>query len=218
MRQFRKSIANRSFLQTLRNQKLLLLFLVPGLIAVITFNYFPMVGILMAFEDYQPQLGFFGSPLVGLTHFETFLTDAKFFRALRNTLAISILYLLFGFPAPIILALMIDSVNRTSVKRLTYHSVGALLSRADQGLYLIQIVAVTVWAAPLLTRVIVFRVGGESHRLMAFAAFRILFQFRDRMTVLVHAALDHHSVASVYGHSRSVRWRQPDDQSTCVGP
>lgn len=109
----------RSLLQTVRNQKLLLLFLVPGLIAVIVFNYFPMVGILMAFEDYQPKLGFFGSPLAGLTHFETFLTDAKFYRAVRNTLAISILYLLFGFPAPIILALMIDSVNRNSFKRVT---------------------------------------------------------------------------------------------------
>ena len=55
----------------MRNQKLLLLFLVPGLIAVIVFNYLPMVGILMAFEDYQPKLGFFGSPVVGFTHFES---------------------------------------------------------------------------------------------------------------------------------------------------
>jgi len=101
------------------SQKMLLLFLLPGAAALIVFNYIPMAGILIAFQDYKPQNGFFGSSFVGFQHFRTFMEDPAFHAALRNTLGIGLLSLLFAFPAPILLALMIDSVRSKSFKRIT---------------------------------------------------------------------------------------------------
>lgn len=73
----------------------------------------------MAFQDYKPQNGFFGSTFLGLENFKLFLQDADFYTALKNTLGISLLTLLFGFPAPILLALMIDSVKNIYFKKIT---------------------------------------------------------------------------------------------------
>ena len=73
----------------------------PGLLLMFFFNYLPMRGLLMAFQDYNPHLGLTGSVWVGLKHFQTLFHDAKFYSMLRNTLVISGLNLL-TFPAPII--------------------------------------------------------------------------------------------------------------------
>ncbi|MFD2328523.1 ABC transporter permease [Cohnella sp. GCM10020058] len=109
---------------TLWRQRVLFLFLLPGAAAVLVFSYAPMAGLVMAFQDYRVSDGFLRGEFVGLDQFRAFLTDPDFYAALRNTLAISGLTLLIGFPAPVALALMIDAVAssrfRKVVQSVTY--------------------------------------------------------------------------------------------------
>lgn len=94
----------------------------PGLILLLLFSYFPMRGLIMAFQDYNPFLGILKSPFVGLQHFETLFQDAKFYTMLRNTLVISGLNLL-TFPAPIILALLLNEVRNRAYKKFIQTSI-----------------------------------------------------------------------------------------------
>ena len=100
-----------------KKQRVLFLFLVPALVTLLVFSYTPMMGLIMAFQDYKVSLGFQGSPFVGFKNFEAFLKAPDFYNALKNTLGISVLSIVFGFPAPIILALLIDEVPGRKFKR-----------------------------------------------------------------------------------------------------
>jgi len=100
-----------------KKQRMLFLFLLPAIVTLLVFSYTPMMGLIMAFQDYKVALGFSGSPFVGLKNFEAFLRAPDFYNALKNTLGISILSIVFGFPAPIVLALLIDEVPGTRFKR-----------------------------------------------------------------------------------------------------
>lgn len=94
------------------------LMVVPALIFIFIFSYLPMYGVLMAFQDYQLFGGFLHSPWVGLKHFEAFFNSPDFWRVMRNTMVISLLKLCFGFPAPILLALMLNEVRSMMFKRV----------------------------------------------------------------------------------------------------
>ncbi|WP_420808740.1 ABC transporter permease [Bacillus salacetis] len=89
----------------------------PGIILVFVFAYIPMYGILMAFQDYNIFKGIFDSEWVGMKHFVMFFESPEFFTVMRNTVVISLLKLLIGFPAPIILALMLNEVRNQLFKR-----------------------------------------------------------------------------------------------------
>lgn len=91
--------------------------LLPGLMYFIVFKYAPMWGILISFQDYQPFLGILNSPWVGLTHFQRLFSDPDFFMLLRNTFIIAISNLVFFFPLPIIMALMLNEVRNVYFKR-----------------------------------------------------------------------------------------------------
>lgn len=95
----------------------LYLIVLPVLIYYIVFHYAPMYGVLMAFQEYSPRLGIGGSEWVGLTHFAKFLTSSDFSRILGNTLTISFLNILFGFPAPVIFALLLNEVRNRHYKK-----------------------------------------------------------------------------------------------------
>ncbi len=95
----------------------LLLFLLPGLIALILFNYLPMGGILVAFKDYRIRDGIFGSDWVGFANFQKMFTGMEFPRILKNTLVISFLKLITSFPAPIILALLLNEIHNSKIKK-----------------------------------------------------------------------------------------------------
>ncbi|WP_376745604.1 ABC transporter permease [Paenibacillus sedimenti] len=97
--------------------KYLLLLLLPGLAYFIIFKYVPMWGVLLAFKNYQPYLGFFNSEWVGLANFKQLFQDPVFFRLIRNTLLIGLYDMLFFFPAPIILALLLNEVRKAFYKR-----------------------------------------------------------------------------------------------------
>ena len=98
--------------------------ILPVLIYFILFAYKPMWGIAIAFQDFRPNLGIGGSRWVGFRHFEAFFNDPYFFRLLRNTLSISLLSIVFGFPAPIILAILLNELKnvvfRRTVQTITY--------------------------------------------------------------------------------------------------
>jgi putative aldouronate transport system permease protein len=92
------------------------IFLLPGLFYFVVFRYVPLLGNIIAFQDYSPFLGF-ESPWVGLENFAKLFTDPDIGVAVRNTLEISLLQLVFFFPAPIILALLLNSMISESAKR-----------------------------------------------------------------------------------------------------
>ena len=100
-----------------KNWQLYLFFLMPGLLLTIIFKYLPMGGLLIAFEDYNVIKGVLGSPWVGLEYFRRFLSSQDFMSYLMNTLKLSIYGLLWGFPVPIILALLLNRIQKTGIKK-----------------------------------------------------------------------------------------------------
>lgn len=98
--------------------KWLYIMLIPGILYYVIFKYGPMLGLIAAFKDYQPFLGFFGSPWVGWKHFQRLFGSDSFFRILKNTLIFSGLNLLFFFPVPILIALLLNEVRVNWFKKL----------------------------------------------------------------------------------------------------
>lgn len=101
----------------LRRNWVLYLILLPVLAFYIIFHYLPMFGIVMAFERFNPTKGFFGSEWVGFQWFEQFFGSYYFGRLMKNTLLISLKDILIGFPAPIILALLLNEVKAKRFKK-----------------------------------------------------------------------------------------------------
>lgn len=110
--------ARRSWLFYIRRDIFLYLFLLPGLLYFMLFQYLPMFGLVIAFQDYSPFRGVFGSDWVGLKHFEALLVYPDFWNILRNTLVISLYRIVFFFPVPILLALMLNEVRLLLYKRI----------------------------------------------------------------------------------------------------
>ena len=96
----------------------LYIFLLPAIILLIIFNYIPMYGISIAFRDFKPHLGIMGSPFAGLKYFERFLGMGRFANVLTNTIRLSVYQLIAGFPLPIILALLLNSVPLKRFKKV----------------------------------------------------------------------------------------------------
>ncbi|MHA6483429.1 ABC transporter permease [Paenibacillus sp. strain BS8-2] len=97
--------------------KALYLMLVPGLLYLIVFKYIPLLGSVIAFQDFNVFKGFMKSDWVGLRWFEQFLTFPQFTRLLRNTLIISFYQIIFAFPAPILLAVLLNEIRKMAFKR-----------------------------------------------------------------------------------------------------
>lgn len=97
---------------------------VPAIGLLLVFNYLPMLGNVIAFQSYSPYVGFLASPFVGLANFQRIVTDAQFWQAAGNTLTITGFQLVFYFPVPILLALLLNSVLgrriRTVVQSVVY--------------------------------------------------------------------------------------------------
>lgn len=106
-----------------RNRSLYIL-VIPVILFYLLFHYKPMYGAIIAFQEYNPRLGIGGSEWVGFEHFIRFFHSPYFGRLVRNTLLISLYGIIFGFPAPIILALLLNETKakrfRKSVQTITY--------------------------------------------------------------------------------------------------
>ncbi|MNQ67634.1 putative multiple-sugar transport system permease YteP [compost metagenome] len=100
-----------------KSMPLYLIFSLPFVYFLI-FHYAPMVGNLMAFEDYSIVKGFFGSPWAGTKYFRQFLTDPYFWSVVRNTLLINLYSLIFNFPSSLIFALLLNELSQKYFKRI----------------------------------------------------------------------------------------------------
>lgn len=112
-----KSLSRQRALESIKKDVWLYILLIPGILHFIVFKYAPMWGLLISFQDYNPYLGFKGSPWVGLKHFRDFFSSPDFMRLFRNTLMLSFYNIIFYFPAPIILALLLNELRKQWFKR-----------------------------------------------------------------------------------------------------
>jgi len=104
-------------LQQIKKNYFLYVLLAPALILTLIFKYIPMYGAIIAFKDFSPIKGIMGSEWVGLKHFEKFLASPNFDVIFMNTLKLSFFGLIFSFPVPILLALMLNQVRQAGVKK-----------------------------------------------------------------------------------------------------
>ena len=104
--------------QDLTRNKHIYLIILPVIVYYLVFHYLPMYGALIAFKDFRPSRGIWGSPWAGFKHFQAFFGSYYFSRLIKNTLALSVYSLIFGFPAPIILALLLNEVRANWYKRV----------------------------------------------------------------------------------------------------
>ncbi|HZG86537.1 sugar ABC transporter permease [Paenibacillus sp.] len=109
--------ANSELRRRVWRNKLLYVMALPGILYFLIFKYIPMYGLTISFKDFKPYLGIAGSEWVGLKHFERLFTEPDFLMILSNTLVLFGLNLLFYFPIPIILALMLNEVRHSLYKR-----------------------------------------------------------------------------------------------------
>ncbi|MEK3912283.1 ABC transporter permease subunit [Paenibacillus sp. FSL H7-0331] len=101
----------------LMRDKFLYLLALPGILYIIIFKYVPMWGIVIAFQDYSPYRGVMNSAWVGFEHFNRFFSNPDFMLLFRNTMAINILNLVFYFPLPILVALLLNEVVGNKFKK-----------------------------------------------------------------------------------------------------
>ncbi len=105
------------FKEDMRQNWTLYILIIPVLLYYLIFHYFPMVGAVIAFKNYIPKKGILGSDWIGFKHFISFFQSHYFFRIFKNTVVINVSTLIFGFPAPIILALLINEIKRQRFKK-----------------------------------------------------------------------------------------------------
>lgn len=119
--QTKQTLGSRTRMERLRrfmahNWQLYLL-LLPAFVWLIVFCYAPMYGVTIAFKDYKVKLGITGSPWAGLKYFEQFFSTSVAVKSIRNTLLLSLYSLLFGFPIPILFALMLNMLRSARYKK-----------------------------------------------------------------------------------------------------
>lgn len=108
---------DKEWVRKLKDGKYLMILVIPTLICLALFYYLPMYGVIIAFMDYKPFLGFIKSEWVGFENFVRFFEYKFFWRTIKSTFLLSIWSLFWGFPAPIIFALMLNEVTNTKFKK-----------------------------------------------------------------------------------------------------
>ena len=108
MKKSKYSAISKKFIKNFKKYWGLYLLLLPTLIYVLIYHYYPMYGVQIAFRDFSPSAGILGSKFVGFKYFTKFLSSYRFWELLKNTLSLSIWSLICSFPVPIILALMLN--------------------------------------------------------------------------------------------------------------
>ncbi len=111
------NVTNKSLWARIMEHKVLYLFVLPAVVWFLVFCYYPMYGVLLAFKDYKYNLGIIGSPWIGLAYFREFISSTEFWQVFKNTIVISLLKLVFTFPAPIILALLLNELKALKFKK-----------------------------------------------------------------------------------------------------
>ena len=104
--------------KTFYSQRYLMFLTLPAVVWMLIFCYIPMYGIIIAFKEYEPMLGFLRSPWTGLANFKELFTDPQFTGAILNTVKISITKLIFGFPMPILFAILLNELKQARFKKI----------------------------------------------------------------------------------------------------
>ena len=158
------AVRRPSLRRRILKEKWTYLFLLPGVLYFVVFHYVPLLGNVVAFQDFSPFRGIFGSDWVGPENFRTIVRDPEVMRALTNTLIIAFLQIVFAFPAPIILALFLNSLVSDRVKR----SIQTIVYLPH---FISWVVVVSIWQKILggagLVSEILERVGVEGVNIMA---------------------------------------------------
>lgn len=108
----------KDLLKSIKKYKTFYIMLIPGVLYFIIFKYLPMAGLAVSFQDYSPFLGFFKSPWVGLKHFQRLFADPDFYNLFRNTLVLAVYNIVFYFPLPIMLALLLNEIRSNKYKKI----------------------------------------------------------------------------------------------------
>ena len=117
-----KARKRRQLWIAIKRHWMLYLFILPCFVSLIIFSYIPMGGIILAFKNFKFNKGILRSPWAGTKWFKEFITSPEFWITIKNTLRITLLKLVCGFPAPVILALLLNEVHRSGFKRLVQTS------------------------------------------------------------------------------------------------
>lgn len=114
----------RSIWKGIKRDRFLYLLALPGIVFFILFKYVPMWGILISFQDYSPYQGMWASPWIGFEHYIRFFSNPDFLILFRNTMAINLLSLIFFFPLPIMLSVMMNELRgnkfRKTIQSIVY--------------------------------------------------------------------------------------------------
>lgn len=105
--------------KAIKEYKTLYLLMVPGLLYFILFRYLPMFGLVIAFKDYNIFKGIWASDWVGLENFRELIDSRDFWNVMRNTLSISLVKILIGFPVPILLAILLNEIKNIKFRKIT---------------------------------------------------------------------------------------------------
>ncbi|MEG0900947.1 MAG: sugar ABC transporter permease, partial [Clostridia bacterium] len=116
-RSFERTSRKENIFQYIVKHKYMYLMLVPAILYYVVFCYLPMAGVQIAFKKFNPMVGIWASPWVGFTYFEKLFSLNKFYQVFWNTLSISLTRLIWGFPFPIIIALMLNELRHQRLKK-----------------------------------------------------------------------------------------------------
>ena len=172
MRAVKNSYWKQEWKNVRRYKDLLALFTIVIAYFVI-FKYIPMYGVTLAFKDFRLKLGILRSPWAGLKHFRLLFSTPSFFEVLRNTVSISLLRIVFGFPAPILLALLLNELRDGPFKK-TVQTVSYLPHFLSWVVVSYFVFAFLNTDYGMLNRIVVF-CGGEPHRWYSEATYWPLF-------------------------------------------
>lgn len=114
-----KLVERKKLLNRYKSQKSLFLMIIPCMIITFIFSYWPLSGWIMAFQNFRPNKGYFKSTFVGFDQFKFLFNDHIFWQDFRNTLAMSVLNLIFGFVFAIVFALLLNEIRSLGFKRIT---------------------------------------------------------------------------------------------------
>ena len=151
-------------LKNLKKNLWLYVMFFPVIVYYILFKYAPMFGIVIAFKDYNAFKGIWASPWVGFEHFVNFFESPYFWRLIRNTFLISFYGLIFGFPAPILLALLLnelkDGLFKKTVQTITY------LPHFVSSVVIVSMVMSFLSPSNGIINNLIVALGGEAHYFM----------------------------------------------------
>lgn len=112
----REKEKKRSILLQMKKDWQLWVMILPAILAIVVFNYMPMYGIQLAFREFDFQKGLTGGTFVGLKYFKQFIENYQFMTLMKNTVTLCLSNIMFGFPAPILLALVINQIKKKRIK------------------------------------------------------------------------------------------------------